>query len=136
MNVTLTRVEPPDPGWHRFVTSLDGQPFVVDVSARQVTSPADAHDRASAMFHRVVANEWELTAACAADLLDDYNDEWSNGHHLDRDEFRRRLQLSSCAILPNGMLRVEFRDGGLFRGHAVVLEATAEFEPVGSFIEG
>jgi hypothetical protein len=132
----LTAVTFDDLGWHRFTTTRDGRTFIVDVSARAAPSADDALQLATSTYRRVVAEAWELTAQGAVDLLAIYNDEWARGDILDETSFRRRLRLQGLAIMPDGTARVEFDDGGLFRGHDVVVEATPDLRPVEAFLEG
>jgi hypothetical protein len=132
----LKPIESDDPGWHRFATVLDDKPFDVEVSARRAASADDAQRLADALYPRVVNDAWLLTEQCATDLLDDYNEEWSDGDELDADAFRSRLSLRGFGVMPDGHVRARFSDGDLFGGHDVVVDTDPELRPLTTILEG
>jgi hypothetical protein len=118
----LTTVESDDPEWYRYRTTVDDRPFDIEVSGRWVSSGAEAAALADRLATQLLADHASLTAHCAADLLEDYNDEWSDGEELSEEEFRARLELSAFGVMPNGHIRARFAGSELFSGHDVVVD--------------
>ncbi len=60
----------------------------------------------------------------AADgLLDLKNCEWNNtGEEISNDEFVARINLSTILVRKDGSYEIWFEDGGMFDGHAILLQ--------------
>ena len=61
----------------------------------------------------------QLRAAVADDLLDLYNDIWSEGRTLTRTQFLKELNLDGITTESYGGVTVCYTDGGMFRGHHI-----------------
>ena len=122
----LTTVESDDPEWYRYRTRVDGRPFEIEVSGRWVSSVEAADALADRLTPQLVAEQDTLTGYCASDLLEDYNDEWSDDDGLSEEAFRSRLVLSAFGVMPNGHIRARFSGSQLFRGHDVVVDLDPE----------
>jgi hypothetical protein len=131
----LTPVDSDDPGWRRYRALVDGRPFDVEVSARWARTATDAQSLADRLFPQLVGDRATLTGYCAADLLEDHNQEWGSGEQLDERDFRSRLTFIGFGVMPDGHVRARFADDGMFRGHDVVVDLDPELRHVYTMLE-
>ena len=84
--------------------------------------------RAREIYNVVSRREREYRRAAASELLNLYNESWSETHRLDNDELMRRLSLSSITIAPRESdATVYYGDGGLFGGHRIEVFLKEDF---------
>lgn len=69
-------------------------------------------------------NEFKLYIA--EQLLDLYNDDWSEAEVIDREKFARRISLDSVMIYDRDSVEIYDRDADLFAEHFIAVDLTSE----------
>ena len=62
----------------------------------------------------------------AEQLLDLYNDDWSEEETIDKKEFINRISLESVTIYDDNSPEIYYQDGDLFAGHYIALSLNSE----------
>lgn len=77
--------------------------------------------RARRAYEFIGPSQEHLRRAAARRLLDVYNDEWNEGDEIGEDGFIARMTLEAISFFASGDAEVFYDDGGLFRGHTVLV---------------
>lgn len=68
----------------------------------------------------------EFKKYIAKQLLDLYNNDWSEEETIDKKEFADRITLESATVYDDNSAEVYYRDGDLFAGHYIVINLNSE----------
>jgi hypothetical protein len=124
---------PPEPA-ATIRVMLNGRAVAVTVEGADGAAAA----RASAAALVVAQQGFALRSFCADRLLDDRNAAWIDGpgDAVDRATFMLRLVVRAIGVRAGGALEVTYGDGGLFRGHDLVVSTDAHGVPTGVDLAG
>ncbi len=120
--------------WWSGVYRLSKQDFRLRIcsdSSQVITDPARR------ALTRIADLERKIKQKAANDLLQLYNDDWSDAPPISASDFIARLTSESICVELDGTIEIGFYDGGMFAGHSVVIELSPEGVPTrDAYIEG
>lgn len=104
--------------WEGSIRPSSSDPFVLYIFSRDSPDKIITNEARAAL-----AKLRNLESVCrdfaASQLLDIYNQEWSDCGAIESDEFARRLTTDAIEVHESGYAEVHFGDGGMFWGHGV-----------------
>jgi hypothetical protein len=116
--------DPPRGCWTGEVELFPGQ--LVQLGIYQEVDLWAALTAARSTLDRIGENEYDLRQSAAAELIDDYNEEWNDGPlPLDEEEFSKRMRLTAITFFPNGEAELFYDDGGLFERQTILIAVGA-----------
>ena len=74
----------------------------------------------------VISKNPEFKQYIAEQLLNLYNDDWSEEETIDKKEFANRITLESTTIYDDNSAEIYYQDGDLFAGHYIVIYLNPE----------
>ena len=69
----------------------------------------------------IASKYFEFKKYIGEQLLDLYNDDWSEEETIDKQEFANRITLESATIYDDNSAEIYYRDGDLFAGHYIAI---------------
>jgi hypothetical protein len=85
----------------------------------------------------IIAKAGEARKIAADSYLDEYNEKWSKGDLITKEEFIARMKIGSITIPDRKEVFLEFDDGSdMFWGHALSVRFNSEFDIQEVTLEG
>jgi uncharacterized protein (TIGR03067 family) len=107
--------------WQGEVKAATGEVAELHVEVTKET-PARVAQAAQEFVGWLKAHEPAARTFAAEELLDLLNDVWNNGRPITARQFVKRLSLESAGRAKDRSASLYYRDGGLFRGHSIVVQ--------------
>jgi uncharacterized protein (TIGR03067 family) len=107
--------------WQGEVKAATGEVAELHVEVIKET-PARVAQAAQEFVAWLKAHEPAARTFAAEELLDLLNDVWNEGRPITARQFVKRLSLDSAGRAKDRSASLYYRDGGLFRGHSIVVQ--------------
>ena len=121
--------------WEGSVEISPGQE--VEVSIQDEEGEAEESIARARRAYESVRDSGEYICRCAArELLAICNEEWNTGDAFSEDEFIAKMSVDNVTLYPDGAAEVYYDDGGMFRGHKILISVDPDLKARNADIVG